>query len=255
MRSRSSSDSCGRNYPKHKPGRTYQGVTAECLRDLASKLSQLLPGVSRPTTAQVAEAVKAATRSKRCSYHDLVGSAQHTPADGGDLKPFVDTATVYVVHAWSSPFRATLDCMLKHAEEEPAAVFWLDLLADNRHKGTQRPSEAWLRGSMRGRIAAIGSMLVCLPAHDQPGPLARSWCLWEICVGLAGRNIRVQVSMPSGATTLLQKALYHDFEGTVASWVQPRVSAATASDSSMRARLEAAMSHLALEDTVGSHTT
>ena len=49
----------------------------------------------------------------------------------------------------------------------------------NQHRSGELPSE-WWSGAFTAAIAAIKHTLLVLQPWNEPVPLSRSWCLWEI---------------------------------------------------------------------------
>lgn len=205
---------------------------------------------SSRTSSNCSSRDNSSSSSSRSRGRSSSDSSNGSNTSGGVEKgePLVAPATVYVVHAWQSSFRTTLDCMLRHARTHPHAYFWLDLLADNLHRtsGTP-PPQAWLAASLRRRIRSIGSLLLCLPGHDDRAPLGRAWCVYELACALVGGNTNVVLAMPAAEKALLQRALMVDFEGTVAAWTGYRVADALSSDAATQTRLQQAMASMGEE--------
>jgi tetratricopeptide (TPR) repeat protein len=113
-----------------------------------------------------------ATSERRCAYAALLPPTMLAPA------------THFVSHAWAGRYAELLAVVSAVVVEERAAgrpepVFWVDVAVNNQHEAPQRPF-SWWRGTFRRSIAAIGKVILVLAPWNDPRPLRRAWCLWEI---------------------------------------------------------------------------
>jgi hypothetical protein len=132
------------------------------------------------TTAQVVERViKPLTEASQSSYVQWLGDARD--AHGHKL---VDTATVFVSHAWLNPFRdlaAAIQGKLGGEEvvDAHAVYLWNDIFVSCQHRTEELP-QAWWTDAFSHAIRAVGRTLLVLQPWNDPVPLKRAWCLWEI---------------------------------------------------------------------------
>ena len=73
--------------------------------------------------------------------------------------------------------------MEQHAKEHPGAYFWFDLYINNQH-GTESVPQEWWSTTFKQSIKSIGSVLLVMSPWNNPTPLTRAWCLWEIMCAL-----------------------------------------------------------------------
>lgn len=110
------------------------------------------------------------------------------PRSAAARKSFLEThalpagpATVFVSHAWSTPFLTLVDAIGAWEEEHSSAgkaYYWVDLLANDQHDACERPYEWWTTVFMQ-LIREIGTLVLVLE-YQQPRPLQRAWCLFEL---------------------------------------------------------------------------
>jgi hypothetical protein len=104
-------------------------------------------------------------------------------------KNFVQRATVFVSHAWSHVFMDLVDALEARDNDRkanlagpfsylPEEYFWLDFFCNCQHTTHQRPF-IWWATTFADAIAAIGTTVLVLGFED-PKPLSRAWCLFEI---------------------------------------------------------------------------
>ena len=66
--------------------------------------------------------------------------------------------------------------MKTHHEENPDAYFWYDVFINNQHVLGQTD----LGAAFSNAIEEIGTVLCVMSPWNNPTPLRRAWCLWEI---------------------------------------------------------------------------
>lgn len=147
------------------------------------------------------------TKSHRCSYVDmfLKRSDEKNDVHG---RPYVSTATVYVSHAFETPFLESLDVMEQHASNHPNAYYWFNpLMTDqNQPNGYYPPIDVISRSLIR----EIGSVLLVLSPWFDPLPFKRSWCLWELMCALNQPNIKIEVTLPANQVKYIKDDLMID---------------------------------------------
>ena len=171
------------------------GVSLRHLRDFAADIP---PGL---TTTQVVEAfVKPATAGAGVSW------CEHHAADGGaaDIAP----ATHFVSHSWRYAFSDLVDVVMQLEATEPESerVFvWVDILSVNQHRSGVYP-EGWWATTFSRAVAEFGHTVLVLTPWDDPVPLKRSWCLWEILATLTG-NARLDIRLPTAEAKILEEKM------------------------------------------------
>ena len=99
-----------------------------------------------------------------------------------------ETATVFVSHAWNSPFSelvAALDCFVAEQQQlDNTWLFWIDAFVADQWATvplSQYPIE-WYTDVFPAFVALIGRTVMVMSPGATPVALTRSWCLWEaIC--------------------------------------------------------------------------
>jgi tetratricopeptide (TPR) repeat protein len=111
-----------------------------------------------------------------CSYLQLMQRAPETAA-------FVGAPTVFLSHAWSYKFRDVIGALRSYVAGLPAGApnpfFWFDCLSIDEH-ATQTLPQEWWSTTFQDAIRGIGRTLMVLAPWNDPVPLRRAWCLWEL---------------------------------------------------------------------------
>ena len=125
------------------------------------------------------------TGARRCAFSDLLG----------DDPLLVGEATVFVSHSWAAPLDALIACVREadaalrrpsHPRHAPGATpyFWVDLVVNDQFAAPSRPF-AWWQTVFRESVERIGHTVVALE-WENPRPLGRIWCLWEMFCSTTG---------------------------------------------------------------------
>ncbi len=123
------------------------------------------------TTTEVCERyVKPATFTLQCSYCDMLRQNHSTATD---------IATVFISHAWAYKFLDVCDALLYHFKDQLDTVIWFDLFAVNQHTTSSKPFE-WWTGTFQYAIRDFGKTVMVFAPWNDPIPLRRAWCLWEL---------------------------------------------------------------------------
>lgn len=180
------------------------GVRLAALQQLLDRAEAA--GLDRESVATeelCASVVLPATSERRCAYAELLPSTMLAPA------------THFVSHAWAGRYAELVAVVAAVVEEETAAgrpepVFWVDVAVNNQHEAPQRPFSWWC-GTFRHSIAAIGKVILVLSPWNDPRPLRRAWCLWEIfCaagIGLPSVDEDAQAAEPTQGKASLDGAM------------------------------------------------
>jgi hypothetical protein len=142
------------------------------------------------TSADINEMIiKPLTSSRQCSMCDLLESIDD---------PDVDIATVYIIHAWNSPFVDVMKALFDHLNVESDAVvdgssrkefvIWFDLFSINQHQSPQNRLSStgnsltsnWYTNTLKKAIGFFQHSILILDSWKNSIPLTRTWCLWEL---------------------------------------------------------------------------
>ena len=117
-------------------------------------------------------------------------------------------ATVFISHAWRYRFCDLLDAVEAFIRSQPSpreTYVWLDLFANDQHNAPSLP-QLWWRQTFRCAIETIGHTCVVLSPWEDPIPLKRAWCLWEVLCTING-NVPLTVQLPPKELASFEEAL------------------------------------------------
>jgi tetratricopeptide (TPR) repeat protein len=183
-----------------------QGLNASFLRYFQEVVSPKFGvDLAAATTKDVCnQVILPLTKKKQCPLIDLLPMLRaEAEADGyttSSEPSWQGNATAFVSHAWKYPVTAPAGVMLEYAKtEDPEAYFWFDLFINNQNGFEITHSFEWLCGRFKDSIRAIGKVILVLSPWNDPIPLTRSWCLWELVstAELAGQ-VEFVVRLPAG---------------------------------------------------------
>jgi len=160
------------------------------------------------TTSEICyNVIKPQTEANKCALVDQI-------PDGNDDK-LVAPATCFVSHAWSYNLEDSVDVMRQFEEEHPRTYFWFDLVINNQHDTSERPFEWWCN-TFQESIEKIGTVVLVLAPWDNPTPLKRSWCLFEImCSMNAGEKVDLKIRLPTHQEDAFIKGLEEDHKSAI----------------------------------------
>ena len=168
--------------------------------------------------------VKPKTFGRKCAYVDLLRE-QH-PDD-------IKAATVFISHAWKYDLADSVDVMEQYEAKHPNSFFWFDLMLNNQHGTSDHPFDWWCT-TFQQSIEQIGVVVLVMSPWNEPIPLTRSWCLFEIMCSLnAGASkVDFQIHLPSHQAASFVEGLRADYKsGMDALVVRTKVEDSTASNS------------------------
>ena len=117
-----------------------------------------------------------------------------------DGKPMVALATVFVSHAWQYPFYdVVVDVMEQHAKDHPDAYFWFDLFTNDQNEVASKDFD-WFCTTFRDGVRNIGEVLLALSPWNDPIPVKRAWCLFEIANAIDDPDVVFSIGLPSTQT-------------------------------------------------------
>ena len=141
------------------------------------------------------------------SYCVLV---KNDPTDGGSD---IDQATAFVSHAWGHEFLDVVAAFEDYDSRQPTpTLFWFDIFSNNQHKAPNREF-SWWQTVFRDNIGKLKRTLLVLE-WDDPKPLSRAWCLWEM-VSTVDTRSEFHVLMSPKNHKSFATALEGDFENIV----------------------------------------
>ena len=137
------------------------------------------------TTTEVSDLyVKSKTDHCKMSYCEMLEAQGH---------PSVGKATVFISHAWRYRFNDVVSALETHFKDAMDTVVWFDLFSNNQHKATVLPFE-WWRDTFKSAIAEFGHTVMIFAPWNDPTPLTRGWCIWELYCTLATMS-RFEIAM------------------------------------------------------------
>jgi tetratricopeptide (TPR) repeat protein len=114
--------------------------------------------------------LKPITSPKSQSYCELL--AEQNSPDVGEASHFIS-------HAWKYSFMDVVDALQHHFSHEPDVYLWFDLFSNNQHSAPNLPFE-WWKDTFMNAIGKLDRVVMILSPWNNPIPLTRAWCLWEI---------------------------------------------------------------------------
>ena len=127
-------------------------------------------------------------------------------------------STVFISHSWSMQFNSLVD-VLRDVLQRDGGFAWFDLLSNNQHTALAKEF-SWWATVFRSNVRSIGHTVLVLE-FDDPKPLRRAWCLFEIaCSTLGGMGggasdrppVRFEICMPPSSRAGFERALADDFD-------------------------------------------
>jgi tetratricopeptide (TPR) repeat protein len=123
------------------------------------------------TTTDVCDQfIKPMTMHIQGSYCDLLTQQNH---------PAVGTARVFISHAWKYKFLDVMDALLYHFRHDTSIIIWFDLFSNNQHF-TMDYDFSWWSNTFKSAIAEFGHTVMVFAPWNDPIPLSRAWCLFEL---------------------------------------------------------------------------
>ena len=119
-------------------------------------------------------------------------------------------ATVFVSHAWRYEFcDVVVNALEQHASEHPHSYFWFDLFTNNQNEVASKDFE-WFSSTFREGVREIGQVLLVLSPWNDPIPIRRAWCLFEIFSALEDSDVTLHIKLPDRERTMLRSTLRED---------------------------------------------
>lgn len=115
--------------------------------------------------------------------------------------PYIGDANVFISHAWKYDCAEVIGSIIEAAEKiqedrdsTDPLYFWFDICTVCQHETGVVRSQDWWANTFKASIAKIGYTLLILMPWDNPTPMTRAWCLWEMLSTLSsGTTLRCQM--------------------------------------------------------------
>ena len=148
-------------------GAVWQGVSTSFLQQLKADLSAVAGLSTEATVHDVVEAVIKPRHSTGpyCQIAERVGETAE--------------ATIFVSYAWKYRAVDLLDALIAFGAEHSGSYFWIDMLMVDQNQAHALPDDFWTV-TFRKAIGRIGHTVMVLSPWEDPLPLTRAWCLFEL---------------------------------------------------------------------------
>ena len=91
----------------------------------------------------------------------------------------VGEAQVFIAQAWKNVFLDVVDTLQYHFRDSPDIIIWFDLFSDNQHSAPDLDFH-WWSTTYESAIEQFNHTVLILSPWNNPIPLTRAWCLFEI---------------------------------------------------------------------------
>jgi tetratricopeptide (TPR) repeat protein len=98
----------------------------------------------------------------------------------------------FISHAWKYNIKALVAALVSYFGED--AYVWLDFVCNNQHKGPKYQFE-WWSGTFKKAISSIGKTVMVLAPWNDPIPLTRGWCIWELYCTIDNEGCEFDIAM------------------------------------------------------------
>ena len=114
---------------------------------------------------------------------------------------------MFVSHAWKYAFYdVVVAAMEQYASKDSDAYFWFDLFTNDQNKVAEKDFN-WFSDTFRNSIKNIGKVLLILSPWDDPMPIKRAWCLFEIYQALEENSVEFTIDLPGSQKEELKAAV------------------------------------------------
>lgn len=160
------------------------GVKLSCYQAFMDRCGGRDVLVGKSTTDVCEAYVKPMTEQDKASYCEML-------LKQGD--PAVGIATVFISHAWKYHFLDVCDALLYHFRDNLDVYIWFDLFSNNQHNATSYDFH-WWSNTFMSAIEQFGHTVMVFAPWNDPIPLTRAWCLWELFCTI-NTNSKFEVAM------------------------------------------------------------
>jgi tetratricopeptide (TPR) repeat protein len=146
--------------------------------------------------------LKPLTLDKRESYCDALRSR----GEEG-----VGIANVFCSHAWRYKFLDVVDALKYHFRgNEHDIIVWFDLFSNNQHIGPTLDF-SWWTTTFKSAIASFKRTVLILAPWENPIPLTRAWCLYEIFCTIETQST-FEIAMCEAEESSFIRTIVKDFD-------------------------------------------
>ena len=125
----------------------------------------------------------------------------------------VGVAQVFISHAWKYVFLDVVDTLQYHFRDSPDIIIWFDVFSNNQHSAPDLDFH-WWSTTFKSAIEQLNHTVLILSPWNNPIPLTRAWCLFEIyCT--AECKCRFEVAMSLSDKTDFMESLRKDTVRTI----------------------------------------
>lgn len=140
------------------------------------------------------------------NYMNRPENTQRFSTAGGVTKPPVGESTVFVSHAWMYNFKLVMDVILAHLDDRGGDGYvWFDMFTNSQHDTSNRPYE-WWQNTFKTSIGVIGQVLLIMMPWNNPIPMTRAWCLFEVLCAIE-EETALSIGMPEDQQDALVTSL------------------------------------------------
>ncbi|KAJ3079128.1 Kinesin light chain 3, partial [Rhizoclosmatium hyalinum] len=130
-------------------------------------------------------------------------------SDDSNLVDQVHDANYFISHAWKYKFLDVVDALTNFVDSNKlnpeSTIIWFDLLSNSQHN-TGAKDFTWWTTVFQNAIQKIGSVVLIMQPWDDPVPLTRAWCVYEIYVSNVAKS-SFYVAMPPNETQIFMDSL------------------------------------------------
>jgi hypothetical protein len=134
------------------------------------------------TTREVCQNfIKPSTQATQLSYCEQLLLSEDTAV-------FVGYPTAFISHAWDHRFLEVLEALTSYFADEEDVIIWFDIFSNNQHKTASLEFEWWCE-TFKNAILSFGRTVMVLAPWNDPLPLRRAWCIWELYCTILGKRL------------------------------------------------------------------
>jgi hypothetical protein len=129
--------------------------------------------------------------------------------------PAVGKATVFISHAWKYLFLDVMDALQNYFFSDPDILLWFDICSVNQHAEAEVDLDfEWWSNSFKSAIRDFGRTVMVLAPWQDPIPLRRGWCLFEIYSTIVTES-KFEVAMTESSREAFLKDIISDAKGSI----------------------------------------
>eukprot|EP00035_Acanthoeca_spectabilis_P016656 m.345245 g.345245 ORF g.345245 m.345245 type:complete len:659 (+) comp16554_c1_seq2:117-2093(+) len=176
------------------------------------------------TTTEACEQFVRPLCAKGCGYADTVA-----------VEGEIGKATVFISHAWRYRILDVLEQLVSFGNAHPDTYFWIDFVILDQNSTQELPLGFWTN-AFTDAIQEIGHTLLVLSPWDDPIPLTRAWCLFEMYSTMRS-GVKLSIALPDAERGRLRAAVEHNPTALTDTMVQVQAERATSADPQDRDRI------------------